>query len=302
MGSKVRVTIAVVTYRRVSKWISLMYNLKSVLENVPKEIDLEFLFIEDSKSPNHIVNSKFLISKTILGEKYFRYIKGSDNLGESRDIAINFLAKCTQSSRIPEWVGFIDDDDRYAPHIFEVLYDGLRLDNPLHPSIINFGMGSNFHYLDNPYIGYPERKNRLRYFDDKRFMGCMPSCANFVRLSEWVRSGLSYGKNPPSEESSSLMLFTFYSTNVCHIGLELMRRNRSGESLVNSMAKYSYEVIFNNINTHVQNLINNCKTTDDLKYIYKRFKYNYGSYFKYHGSKFVDDVFNEIESKNKELI
>lgn len=284
------VVISVVTYKRLRKWISLMDNLSKVRNSCPSSINLSFLFVEDSKSPKWIFKLKNLISKIYLGD-CFRYLRGKDNLGESRDFAVSSLSPDTT------YFGFIDDDDYYKYDVLQVLERFLTQNNSLTPSIINFGMSGNFYIDQPPYRGYPEQRNRLRLWDDCSIFGCIPSCASFIRYSDWINSKLKFGYNPPSEETTPLMLFTYYSKVVAHVGINLMFRNRAKTSLVRDLSIYDYSVIENNIRTHVNNLRLYSSSKEHFDILYKIFKYNYGSYLKSHGAPYAINIFNTIENE-----
>ena len=287
---RTNVVISVVTYGRIKKWVGLMRNLRQVRKNCPDSIDLSFLFIEDSKSRFEIRLIKGFIA-SIFNRNKFKYLEGYDNLGQSRDFAVRNLPLDV------DFFGFIDDDDRYDPKVLQVLEVFLTQSNSLSPSIINFGMSGNFHITQPPYKGYPERKNRLRLWDDTSNFGCIPSCASFIRLSDWRDSGLGFGKNIPSEESTPLMIFTYYSKVVAHVGINLMFRNRAKTSLVRDLSIYDRSVISNNIKQHVLNLRYYTGSKENFDYLYKIFRYNYGSYLKSHGASYVDEIFKEIENE-----
>jgi hypothetical protein len=271
-----------------------------VSTNIPEGIDLYFLFIEDSKSPFYISVTKEILSNRFLS-KYgkVQYIHSfRDNLGENRDLAMNIA-----NANNYEWIGFIDDDDRYRSDVINELGPVLKDEKSPKVSIINFGMSGNFCKVTPIYKGYPERKNRLRKWDDHNTFGCTPSCASFIRLSDWFKFNIKFGFNPPSEETTPLMLFTYYSQYVYNYGDDLMYRNRGKHSLVNSLGKYSDGFITNNIIRHVRNLKSKAKTVDDLRYLYSIFKYNYGGYLKTHGAnpKVVNDDFNALEINHYDL-
>jgi glycosyltransferase involved in cell wall biosynthesis len=268
------VTISVVTYKRIWKWIKLMRNLKKVSEKCPGRIRLNFLFVEDSKSPRITYLIKSTISKLVFGTMS-AHVTGSDNLGESRDLAIDMCSS--------DWIGFIDDDDYYREDVLGVLEYPLTQKNSLSPSIINFGMSGNFYVKSPIYQGYPEPKNRLRYWDDKNFMGCIPSMACFIRLSEWKSHNFKFGKNIPSEETSRLMVFTYIVPNVYHIGVNLMFRNRGRKSLVKDMSIYHRQVIIDNVNNHLDFIYKELNGSSHAGTIAGYFVYNYGSYLESHG-------------------
>jgi len=286
---KSNVVISVVTYKRLGKWIKLMKNLSMVAQFCPDSINLSFLFVEDSKSPKWIVKSKSIISKLILGYD-FKYLIGKDNLGESRDYAILNMPSDT------DYFGFIDDDDYYKVQVLQILERYLTQRNSLTPEIINFGMSGNFHCVQPPYQGYPEQRNRLRKWDDKSVFGCIPSCASFIRYKSWMTTNYKFGYNPPSEETTPLMLFTYFAKNVAHVGIELMFRNRAKKSLVRDLSIYDRSFIENNIRSHVNNL-KIVSNADNFKYLYEIFKYNYGGYLKSHGADYAFEIFKEIENE-----
>lgn len=292
MENKLNIAISVVTYKRLGKWINILRNLRKVRSKCPKSLNVDFVFIEDSKSPRYIFIIKKLLAKLTLFNR-FQYMYGKDNLGESRDYSIEYLS--TYGDQYT-WFGFIDDDDYYRTDILKVLEPYFTKSGNLIPNVINFCMSGNFHVLSNPYQGYPEHKNRLRKWDDKNFFGCIPSMACFIRLSEWRRSKLKFGYNPPSEETSPLMIFTYESPNVAHVGIELMFRNRAKNSLVRDLSIYNKSVISSNILTHINNLREYSRSDSEFRYLYKLFKYNYGGYLKSHGASWVDEVFNNVDN------
>lgn len=290
VDNKTEVVISVVTYKRLRKWFKCLNNLWSVRYMCPNDINLNFLFVEDSKTPNWIFKIKNWMVKKIIGYGY-EYVRGANNLGESRDLAITKMPLTT------DYFGFIDDDDYYRPDVLQVLHTYLTQRNSLTPSIINFCMSGNFCLTMPPYKGYPEPRNRLRRWDDKNIFGCIPSCASFIRFKDWYNSQLKFGYNPPSEETSPLMVFTYYSKNVAHVGIELMYRNRANKSLVRNLGIYKRGFIESNVRTHINNLRKGCKDSEHFKYIYEIFKYNYGGYLESHGTPYAKEIFNKIENE-----
>lgn len=285
---RVNLTICVVTYKRLWKWTKLMFNLKSVYANKPECINLNFLFIEDKKSPNWIYMIKDLIASLVLFGKY-RYEFGQDNLGESRDYAVKLL----HESKV-DYFGFIDDDDYYDPDKLSYIYPWMSYNTY---DIINFGMSGNFYIPDpnRPEIGSVDDKyRRLRKWDDDNVYGCVPSMACFIKLDSWKESELSFGFNPPSEETSPLMVFTLNSNKVANIGINAMFRNRGSKSLVKDMSIYHTTLISHNIDTHIFNLRKYSKSNEEYEFLVNLFAYNYGSYLKCHGCR-PEMVDNEIE-------
>jgi len=282
------VVISVVTYKRIGKWFKLMKNLRKVRSNCPSSLNLNFLFVEDTKSYNIVKFIKNIISIIYLGLN-FRYEWGSDNLGESRDAAINLMPTNTH------WFGFIDDDDYYREDVLQVLEPYLTNMGSMRPDIVNFGMSGNFYINPNNgvYKGYPERKNRLRKWDDKNQFGCIPSMASFISYQVWMNSMYKFGYNPPTEETSVLMALTYNAKFVAHVGIELMFRNRAKNSLVSDMSKYPFEFMRDNILRHTSNFVTYCSEPSGRKLMYEIFRYNDGSYLKSHGmdAKDVDDIF-----------
>lgn len=277
------VVISVVTYKRIGKWVKLMRNLRKVRSNCPSSLNLSFLFVEDTKSSKIIKFIKTLISFVFLRD--FRYEWGRDNLGESRDEAISMMSGYTQ------WFGFIDDDDYYREDVLKVLEPYLTKEGSLTPSIINFCMSGNFYINPNNgvYKGYPEKKNRIRKWDDKNQFGCIPSMASFISYPAWINGAYKFGYNPPTEETSVLMALTYGAKYVAHVGIELMFRNRAKGSLVSDMSKYPFEFMLDNIIRHTNNLVTHCHGRSEWRYLYEIFKYNDSSYLKCHGMD-PDDV------------
>lgn len=287
---KPTVTISVITYRRLGKWIKLMKNLEKVRQNCPDEIKLKFLFIEDSKTPKWYKNLKYVITNIIRSPEVY-YVDGRDNLGSSRNFAFEYFKHQTT------WIGFIDDDDYYDEKVLQKCLFGFIKEGSLAPDVINFGMSGNFKIGQHNYVGYPEHKNRLRKFDDPKYMACVPSSASFYRMSTWHKLGLKY-RDGFFEDTSTNMLFTYLAPVALHIGINLMFRNRAKNSIVNGLSKYSYNEMNEIILFHVRNLYEGVDhNIVRYNYLYNIFKYNFGSYVKSHGfTHNVDKIFSNIET------